>query len=69
MPSSTIHQFPLPSSTRSACPVAWIGWLISVSRWVRIGLRGHGSNGPHGELARATVTMWPYSVPPSEISR
>jgi hypothetical protein len=48
-------------------PIPWIGWSIGVSRWLRIGLRGQGSNGPQGELAREIVTMWPYSVPPSEI--
>ncbi len=48
-PSSTIHQEPSGPWTRSACPVFWTGW--SVPRWVRIGLAGHGSNGPRGRTA------------------
>jgi hypothetical protein len=46
-----------------------MGTSISVARCVKKGLPGQGSNGPHGESLRAIVTMWPYSVPPSEIIR
>ena len=66
-PSSTIHQEPSGPWTRSAWPVFWMGW--SVPRWVRIGLAGHGSNGPSGVRPRAIETPWPRSVPPSAMSR
>jgi hypothetical protein len=67
VPRKIIHQEPSAAWTRSPCPVLWIGW--SVLRWLRIGLCGHGSNGPSGAGPRATEMPWPASVPPSAISR
>ena len=46
-PRSTAHVLPSSSSTRSAWPVAWIGWR-GRSRWVSSGPCGDGSNGPYG---------------------
>ena len=66
-PSSTIHEVPSGASTRSACPVFWIG--RSVLRWLRIGLAGQLSHGPIGAGPRAIDTACPRSVPPSAISR
>ncbi len=66
-PSSTIHHCPSGACTRSACPVFCTG--SSVLRCDRIGLAGHGSNGPSGAGPRAIETPWPRSVPPSAIIR
>jgi hypothetical protein len=49
-------------------PVAWIGspsWV----RWLRIGLPGQSSHGPHGLRLRATEMECPYDVPPSATIR
>ena len=66
-PRSTSSQSPSGPCTRSPCPVFWIG--RSVPRAVSSGLPGAFSNGPSGLVARATLTLWPRSVPPSAITR
>ena len=53
--------------TRSAWPVFCTG--SGSDRWVRIGFAGQASYGPSGRSARAIVTVWPRSVPPSASSR
>ena len=64
-PSSTRAVPPSGVSTRSACPVFWIG--REVLRALSTGLAGCPSNGPSGDGPRATLTPCPRSVPPSAI--
>jgi hypothetical protein len=67
MPSITAHQRP---TRLHEVRVAHRLQRMPGKRLVREDrVRGFASNGPHGDFERATVSMWPYEVPPSEIIR
>src|SRR5699024_2263506 len=60
---ATSHQSPYSSSIKSACPTDCNGNFTSLLD--RIGLFGHGLNGPQIFLLLCMVTMCPSLVPPS----